>query len=193
MKKLGLLLIVLVLVSCAPQPTPDLKATETAIAQNVLATLTAQVPTPTLTPEATNTPEPTNTPKPTSTSVATNTPTVTSTPTPDLAMANYKEQITVFRHVVFEFNRLGLAGCYAARADLQGIMPPPGAIEHHECVIEALWFTCKAVELFVEGSIYQEHGRFREANTRYDESIETAAQADKAHAKCERLYARLPD
>jgi len=87
MKKLGLLISVLVLVSCAPQPTPDLKATETAIAHNVLATLTAQVPTPTLTPEATNTPEPTstpkptNTPKPTSTPVATSTPTVTSTPT----------------------------------------------------------------------------------------------------------------
>ena len=87
MKKIGLLLSVLMLVSCAPQPTPDLKATETAIAHNVLATLTAQVPTPTLTPEATNTPEPTstpkptNTPKPTSTPEATSTPTVTSTPT----------------------------------------------------------------------------------------------------------------
>ena len=74
MKKLGLLISVLVLVSCAPQPTPDLKATETAIAHNVLATLTAQVPTPTLTPEATDTPEPTSTPKPTSTPEATATP-----------------------------------------------------------------------------------------------------------------------
>ena len=82
MKKLGLLLSVLVLVSCAPQPTPDLKATETAIAYNVLATLTAQVPSPAPTPVVTDTPKPTNTPRPTNTPPPTHTPMPTNTPTP---------------------------------------------------------------------------------------------------------------
>jgi len=50
MKKLGLLLSVLVLVSCAPQPTPDFKATKTAIAHSIFMTITAQAPTVTPTP-----------------------------------------------------------------------------------------------------------------------------------------------
>ena len=79
MKKLGLLLSVLVLASCAPQPTPDLKATETAIAYKVLTTPTAQVPTPaTPAPVATKAPKPTPTPAP-----PTNTPVPpTETPIP---------------------------------------------------------------------------------------------------------------
>lgn len=86
MKKLGLLLSILVLVSCAPQPTPDLKATETAIAYSIVATLTAQVPSPTSTPVATATLSatsiPTATPKPTATPQPTLTPTSTPEPTP---------------------------------------------------------------------------------------------------------------
>lgn len=82
MKKLGLLLSVLVLISCAPQPTPDIKATETTIAYNVLATLTAQVPTLTPAPMVTYTPAPTNTPRPTSTLPPTQTPVPTNTPVP---------------------------------------------------------------------------------------------------------------
>jgi len=81
MKNLGLLLVVLILVSCAPQPTPDLKATETAIAYNVLATLTAQVPTLAPTLVATHTPEPTAASKPTAY------PTYTPLPEPTATLA----------------------------------------------------------------------------------------------------------
>jgi hypothetical protein len=84
MKKFGLLLSVLLLVCCAPQPTPDLKATETAIAYVVFATLTAQVPSPTTTPAATSTPTATLTP--TATPIPpTATPTPTATPIPPTA------------------------------------------------------------------------------------------------------------
>ena len=68
--------------------TPDLKATETAIARSVVATLTVQAPTPTLTPVATTvpviTPTPTATPKPVATPTGTPTtaPAVTPTTTP---------------------------------------------------------------------------------------------------------------
>ena len=68
--------------------TPDLKATETAIARSVVPTLTVQVPTPTLTPVATATPvvthTPTATPRPVATPTGTPTtaPTVTPTATP---------------------------------------------------------------------------------------------------------------
>lgn len=58
MKKCGLLLIVLVLISCVPQPATELKTTKTATACNVLGTLTVQVPTPTPTQVATDTPKP---------------------------------------------------------------------------------------------------------------------------------------
>jgi hypothetical protein len=67
---------------------PDLKATETAIAESVVATLTGQAPSPTLTPVATArpvaTPMPTATPLPaaTPTETPTTAPTVTSTATP---------------------------------------------------------------------------------------------------------------
>ena len=65
--------------------TPDLKATETAIAHSVVATLAVQVPTPTLTPVATTapvvTPTPTATPRP----AATPTPVATPTGTPTTA------------------------------------------------------------------------------------------------------------
>ena len=68
--------------------TPDLKATETATARSVVATLAVQVPTPTLTPVATTapvvTPTPTATPRPVATPTGTPTtaPTVTPTATP---------------------------------------------------------------------------------------------------------------
>ena len=68
--------------------TPDLKATETAIARSAVATLTVQAPTPTLTPVTTATPvvthTPTATPRPTATPTGTPTaaPTVTPTVTP---------------------------------------------------------------------------------------------------------------
>ncbi len=71
--------------------TPDLKATETAIAHSVVATLTVQAPTPTLTPVATATPvvthTPTATPRPTATPtpVAIPTPVATLTGTPTTA------------------------------------------------------------------------------------------------------------
>ncbi len=82
--------------AATPTPTPDAKATETHIAFNVIATLTASVPTatatripsqtPTLTliPTVTHTPTVTRTPLPTSTPSATRTPTLrpTDLPTP---------------------------------------------------------------------------------------------------------------
>jgi len=62
--------------------TPDLKATETAIARSAVATLTVQVPTPTLTPAATATPRPAATPTGAPTTAPTVTPTATLTKTP---------------------------------------------------------------------------------------------------------------
>ena len=62
--------------------TPDLKATETAIAHSVVATLAVQAPTPTLTPAATATPVVTPTPTGTPTTAPTVTPTATPTKTP---------------------------------------------------------------------------------------------------------------
>ena len=62
--------------------TPDLKATETAVAHSVAATLTAQAPTPTLTPVATTTPVVTPTPTATPTAPPTTAPTVTPIVTP---------------------------------------------------------------------------------------------------------------
>jgi len=62
--------------------TPDLKATETAIARSAVATITAQVPSPTLTSAATATPRPVATPAVTPTAAPTVTPTATPTKTP---------------------------------------------------------------------------------------------------------------
>ncbi len=61
--------------------TPDLKATETAIARSAVATLTVQAPTPTLTPVATATPVVTHTPTTTPTPMVTPTGTPTTAPT----------------------------------------------------------------------------------------------------------------
>ena len=83
-----LVLTILVLSACGPTPTltPDMAATEEAIAQRLIATMTAQAPTATLTPTVTDTPAPTttNTPAPTDTPTSTDTPTPTNTlmPTP---------------------------------------------------------------------------------------------------------------
>lgn len=62
--------------------TPDLKATETATARSVVATLAVQAPTPTLTPVATTAPVVTPTPTATPTGTPTTAPTVTPTATP---------------------------------------------------------------------------------------------------------------
>jgi hypothetical protein len=61
--------------------TPDLKATETAMAGRVVATLTAQAPTPTATSVDTATPVATPTTTSTPTTTPTTTPTYASTPT----------------------------------------------------------------------------------------------------------------
>jgi hypothetical protein len=72
--------------ACSATPPPDLDATATHIAANILATQTAEAPTITPTPTSThtptNTPIPTDTPTPTPT--ATNTPSPTPTDTPTL-------------------------------------------------------------------------------------------------------------
>lgn len=82
-----LLLLALTILStsaCAPPPvsTPDVAATEEAIAQRLIATMTAQAPTVTSTPTATDTPMPTSTPTFTSTPTSTSTPIPTDTWTP---------------------------------------------------------------------------------------------------------------
>ena len=65
-------------VACAPAPTPDVPATESAMLSHVRATLTAEAPTDTPTPLPTQTP----TPAPTGTATASATPTATATATP---------------------------------------------------------------------------------------------------------------
>lgn len=81
-------LAIFLLSGCGVAPTPDLEATVTQIAANILATQTAEAPTATLTPTSTHTPTPTLTPTntPTPTHTPTNTPrptpTATATPTP---------------------------------------------------------------------------------------------------------------
>lgn len=97
MNKFGLLLSILLLVSCAPTPAPTestatprpAKATPTPIpptATPVSPTSTPVPPTPTPTPAPptptpTHTPMPTDTPTPTPTNTSTPTPSVTHTPT----------------------------------------------------------------------------------------------------------------
>jgi len=68
-------------VSLGETPTPDLKATETAIARSVVATLTAQVPSPSVTSVATATPTAAPTPTLATASAVTPTDTPTLTPT----------------------------------------------------------------------------------------------------------------
>lgn len=84
MKKQAMLclLAIAILSACAPPSTPDLKATERVMAHSILATLTAQVPSPTYTP--TLIPTPTITPKPSATFTPTSLPTWTPLPTPVL-------------------------------------------------------------------------------------------------------------
>jgi hypothetical protein len=72
--------------ACNATPPPDLDATSTHIAANILATQTAEAPTVTPTPTSThtptNTPIPTDTPTPTPTATNTPSPTPTDTPLP---------------------------------------------------------------------------------------------------------------
>lgn len=98
---LMLLITVLALAACSPSQE-QIAATATQNAANVIATQTAEAPTPTFTP--TNTPLPTDTPTPTLTPTATLTPTPTATPeptatptatlipTPDMPMALYESK-----------------------------------------------------------------------------------------------------
>ena len=83
MKRLSLLIVAAfsLLTACGPTPTPDVAATDTAIAQVKNTTLTAQAPTGTPTQEQTSTPTSTPTPTNTATSTPTSTHTATSTPT----------------------------------------------------------------------------------------------------------------
>jgi len=97
-KEIILIPLSVMLVACgSATPTPDIPAIQTQAAQDVITTITAQAPSPTLpptattipTPTVTETPAPTETPtptpippSPTATNTPLSTPTSTSTPLP---------------------------------------------------------------------------------------------------------------
>jgi hypothetical protein len=80
----ALFLVALLAVGCGAAATPDTRSIQTQVAASVFATQTADVPSPTMTPDPTNTPRSTLTaiPSATPTAVPTSTPTVVPTDTP---------------------------------------------------------------------------------------------------------------
>ena len=112
--------------------TPNLKATETAIARKVVATLTAQAPSPTLTSVVTATPTVTPTPAATPEPAATPTATLTTTPTVTPTATPMSNPPLTASQVSCQLSLLG---------------PPDGAsFEHETRVVTLQWEFDRALE-----------------------------------------------